>query len=134
MCSLLLFFSRCPSHRISASGPSSTTYQSQSVEENCLAEQIASANQMEKCLPDIKPDLCTQEMWDHLFDTFPGSSCRQNVNALPPPYLSVQGHENCLVSQPASASHSERCLPKEKPQACAVQAWDSLQANFEVIK
>jgi len=122
---------RCPSHRVSASGPSSTTYQSQSVEENCLAEQIASANQMEKCLPDIKPDLCTQEMWDHLFDTFPGSSCRQNVNALPPPYLSVQGHENCLVSQPASASHSERCLPKEKPQACPVQAWDSLQANFE---
>ena len=64
--------------------------------QTCIGEQLASENHMEKCLPDSKPEACSETAWDELESGFFGSQCRRQPNALPPHYLSIQGHENCL--------------------------------------
>ena len=87
---------------------------------------------MEKCIPEIKPVSCSETTWDEIQSTFYASQCRRQPNALPPNYLTVQGHENCLESHQASESHTEVCMPAFKPEECPLDAWESLQISFEV--
>ena len=49
-----------------------------------------------------------------------------------PPYLSVPGFENCLKEyNPDGQSHSQRCIPKKKPNSCSENSWKKLQDVFE---
>ena len=49
-----------------------------------------------------------------------------------PPYLSVPGFENCLKEHtPVGQSHSQRCIPKKKPNSCSENSWKKLQVVFE---
>ena len=50
--------------------------------------------------------------------------------ALPPPYLTMSGHQDCLGKQSSSGSHDEVCLPASKPSACTDQAWQELSNVF----
>ena len=100
--------------------------------QDCLQEQLASESHMEKCLPQEKPDFCSETTWDDVTSEFVGAKCRRQPNALPPHYLSVEGHENCLQEAQASETHTEVCLPSQIPEECPVDAWESLQINFEV--
>jgi hypothetical protein len=100
--------------------------------QNCIQEQLATENRMEKCLPEKKPEACSETAWDDLESTFLGSQCRRQPNALPPHYLTVEGHESCLETHQASETHSEMCKPIFKPEECPIDAWESLQLSFEV--
>ena len=100
--------------------------------QDCIQEQLATENRMEKCLPELKPEGCSETAWSELESTFLGSQCRRQPNALPPHYLSVEGHENCLETHQASESHTEMCMPVSKPEECPIDAWESLQLSFEV--
>ena len=100
--------------------------------QDCVKEQLASESHMEKCIPETKPESCSETTWDELESTFLGSQCRRQPNALPPHYLSVEGHEKCLETHQASASHTEMCMPRFKPEECPDDAWESLQISFEV--
>jgi len=59
---------------------------------------------MEKCLPAAKPDSCSETTWDEIESSFFGSQCRRQPNALPPHYLTVEGHESCLQSHQVEIS------------------------------
>ena len=52
----------------------------------------------------------------------------------PPPYLSIEGHEDCLSKHSAiGSSHTEVCLPYNKvggcckPLNCKIRAWIKLK-------
>ena len=47
-----------------------------------------------------------------------------------PAYLSIPGFELCLeeVQHPGD-SHTEKCIPANKPEYCSQQAWEDLQAS-----
>ena len=48
-----------------------------------------------------------------------------------PPYLSVPKWQNCTGSySPNSSTHSEHCLPLEKPSGCPDSSWSSLQGKW----
>ena len=53
------------------------------------------------------------------------------VGALPPKYLSVEGHQKCLGSHQASESHRAVCIPATKPGDCNDDAWTELKNVFE---
>ena len=47
--------------------------------------------------------------------------------ALPPSYLSIPGHTECLDSQTLPGdSHSGKCIPAIKPAYCSEAAWADL--------
>ena len=47
--------------------------------------------------------------------------------ALPPAYLSIPGHKECLDSQTLPGdSHSGKCIPAIKPAYCSEAAWADL--------
>merc|ERR1712156_1153258 len=61
-----------------------------------------------------------------------GGSSQSGLGLGPPAYLSIPGFSNCLEEHtPAGASHTENCLPQNKPRFCQQQAWEELQSLFE---
>lgn len=98
-------------------------------------------NEQQWCLPDSKPDDCSEDSWEQIQDSFPGSDCQSDSNesaensnvlgATPPNYLSVANFEDCLGIDESSQSHTVRCLPKSKPDNCPDESWQNLNSEFD---
>jgi len=103
---------------------------------DCLGSQmIGSSGHL--CQLTDKPDGCPQESFDRLQEVFEGDLCRdQNqkkisvLTGLPPAYLSVPQHRDCLGSKKVGSS-SQFCLPFEKPEACPQESFNQLRDVFE---
>jgi len=53
------------------------------------------------------------------------------IGGLPPAYLSIRGHEDCLGTMNSdSGSSTQRCLPTSKPNACDNQVWEQVKESF----
>ena len=98
--------------------------------EICLGKSTSSGGHQEVCLPREQPVNCTRLAWLGLQQKFEGKDCEplvRGLGALPPKYLSVQGHKECLSQQKFSANgHTELCLPTTKPEPCSADAWKEL--------
>ena len=53
------------------------------------------------------------------------------VGSPAPEYLSIPGHKTCLGSFNASPSHSEKCLPKQRPPGCLPETWTQVKDAFD---
>jgi hypothetical protein len=111
--------------------------------EKCLeSEQSLSGTHQELCLPSTKPVSCEKPAWNKLQKVFIGKDCDNQqasnlsvgiaslggAQGLPPKYLSITGHNDCLSSHtPRGASHSEICLPRSKPATCIDNSWNALK-------
>ena len=50
--------------------------------------------------------------------------------ALPPGYVSVEGHKQCVETEtPIGASSSYLCLPASRPSCCIPPAWNQLNSG-----
>ena len=119
--------------------------------DKCLGTvQAPGGSHEEFCLPSTKPFSCDTAVWNKLQQVFIGNDCRSapeleisssssgsivllgGESSLPPKYLSVEGHRNCLSSHNLRGeSHSEICLPRIQPSACNEDAWNGLNAQVE---
>jgi hypothetical protein len=52
------------------------------------------------------------------------------LDAQPPEYLFVAGHDNCLDDINVG-SHTEKCLPSNRPNGCESSTWIQIQNVFE---
>jgi hypothetical protein len=112
-------------------------YLSVSQHEDCLGTLDASASHSEFCLPIKKPRNCPRTSWRQMKNVFQGQDCPAvepqivgGLGGLPPAYLSVSQHEDCLGTLNASASHSEFCLPIKKPRNCPRASWRQMNNDF----
>ena len=104
---------------------------------NCLGSQhVRGASHTELCLPDAKPSRCNPNSWAALQDEVSNGGINKclpkllgGVMALPPKYLSIDGHKDCLSSHSprVGATHTEICLPSSKPSSCSAASWDKLK-------
>ena len=53
------------------------------------------------------------------------------IGGLPPAYLSIRGHEDCLDLYSPSPVSTAYCLPSTKPSNCLLPAWTELQQKFD---
>ena len=53
------------------------------------------------------------------------------IGGLPPAYLSIRGHEDCLDLYSPSPVSTAYCLPSTKPSNCLPPAWTELQQKFD---
>ena len=61
---------------------------------------------------------------DHeLFYNFP-------IGGLPPAYLSIEGHEDCLGEYSPSPVSTAVCLPSTRPSDCQRRAWFELKGKL----
>ena len=107
----------------------------------CLSSHNpSSGSHSEVCLPSAKPSSCTENSWNALKKQVKAgdlSKCKTQMvlgglGALPPKYLSIDGHQDCLDQHsPRGASHTEICLPLSKPPACSSDSWDKLKLEVE---
>ena len=51
------------------------------------------------------------------------------IGSLPPAYLSVNNHRNCLHEEDVH-SYTQLCLPNEKPGVCHETTWSQLQVEL----
>ena len=58
-----------------------------------------------------------------LFYNFP-------TGGLPPAYLSIDGHEDCLGEYSPSPVSTAVCLPSTRPSDCQRRAWFQLQGKL----
>ena len=56
--------------------------------------------------------------------------CPLTIGGLPPAYLNVRGHEDCLETVTNGGS-SQYCFPVSKPGGCLNSAWEELLDVFE---
>ena len=103
--------------------------------EDCLgAFQPFSSSYLAKCLPLTRPENCTFLAWRKLQENFDGKTCPENqMIGLPAPeYLSVIGHEDCLILYQPSKTNpiKSKCLPPSRPENCIPPAWEKLQEIF----
>ena len=118
--------------------------------EKCLeSEQSLVGTHQELCLPAMKPFSCSQKAWNKIQQVFIGNDCGSGQQprlgdqgsdkivflggqsrSLPPKYLSVEGHSDCLSSHtPSGSSSSQICLPSAKPSNCAEDSWNTLKKH-----
>ncbi len=86
------------------------------------------------CFPLTKLDACSAASWQELANLYSGASAppEKQLTGLPPAYLSIPGHQDCLqIQSPPGASHTEYCLPQTKPENCVQGSWDDLQDAFQ---
>ena len=70
-----------------------------------------------------------------------GETCRPNqiilgndLGAIPPAYLKFPDYKICLGTYQSSGdSHSEYCLPRQKPESCQFSTWIRLRKNFDGV-
>ena len=70
-----------------------------------------------------------------------GETCRPNqiilgndLGATPPAYLKFPDYKTCLGTYQSSGdSHSEYCLPRQKPESCQFSTWISLRKAFDGV-
>ena len=104
--------------------------------QDCLAEHSPrGASHTEICLPSVKPESCDSNAWTELKQELTAGRINEcpsrKKRALPPKYLSIDGHQDCLSdhSPTIGASHREICLPSSKPLSCSTIAWDKLKVE-----
>ena len=107
--------------------------------ESCLQNFQASQSHSEYCLPRGKPSSCPQEAFIKLQEVFVGITCPPvkisiigggGSQTLPPSWLNIPGHRNCLKAYQAGDNHREWCRPAEKPVECSQDSWDKLADEF----
>ncbi len=109
---------------------------------DCLSFFQASPTHTEKCLPLTKLPGCQPEVLEALTtalldDLVPPEPIPDQpiviggVGGLPPPYLTVPNHQDCLGSfTPPGATHTSFCMPVTKPENCPDSSWSDLQDKF----
>ena len=109
--------------------------------EACLDHFQASETHRELCIPTERPGDCPSDSWNSLKELFIGIGCPKSnfrliggAAALPPVYLSVEGHKECLGEYQASYTHTEYCLPLHAPPRCSQDKWDKLSSTFQGVK
>ncbi len=124
---------RLPTTPVAQVGP--PAYLSVTGHADCLGSHTPPGSTSSQfCLPKQKPPLCLDASWEQLQDPaiFSGIVCalskeeQQQVLALPPAYLSIEGHRACLREYQASDSHTGNCLPLGPPQGCSQEAFIAL--------
>jgi hypothetical protein len=119
-------------------GPSSLPPKYLGVEgwNDCTREYEASDSHTAHCLPLSQPSApCKSQAFQELLQvTFQveGIDSRSVgiLDAQPPEYLFVAGHEKCL-DDITVGDHKERCLPSNRPNGCSSSTWIQLQNVFE---
>ena len=106
---------------------------------DCLGTQMIGGSK-QLCMLNQKPLKCPQKAFDTLREVFKGEVCRdqkqeqdiiaEGIVGLPPAYLSVEGHRDCLGTQIIGGS-KQLCLLNKKPWKCAQEAFDTLQEVFK---
>ena len=71
--------------------------------DSCLKEHQASANHVEWCIPQIKPNRCDNESWTQLKNVFRGITCPPIKIAFsnyspPPSWLNIPGTKNNVMN------------------------------------
>ena len=90
----------------------------------------------ENCLPLSKPaGACTSQAYTELMQiAFKVDTARSTpggiLDAQPPEYLFVAGHDKCL-DDISVGSHTEKCLPSNRPNGCESSTWIQIQNVFE---
>ena len=101
--------------------------------EECLVI-IGTSEPVDHCMPEFKRPNCLLQVWQDLqeFDiqSCPSSSPGADPTGLPPAYLSVPNHQDCLGLEDFG-SHTKLCLPSSKPSGCLDASWEALNEVFE---
>jgi len=110
---------------------------------DCLGSHKKGSS-MHLCSLIQKPDGCPQESYDKLLEVFDGDLCDNQpglphadnfpalggARALPPAYLSVPNHRDCLGSHKRGSS-MHLCSLIQKPENCPQESFDKLLEVFE---
>ena len=95
---------------------------------------IGTSEPVDHCMPEFKRPNCLLQVWQDLqeFDiqSCPSSSPGADPTGLPPAYLSVPNHQDCLGLEDFG-SHTKLCLPSSKPSGCLDASWEALNEVFE---
>ena len=131
---------------IGGSGGLPPTYLSVIGHEDCLGSYEVGPVRI-KCLPKDKPSTCSNVIWKELNKVWEGNKCPYDndesydealdrpkniggTGGIPPSYLSVEGHEDCLGTYDAPPTRI-KCLPLKKPSACSKDIWHIINKVFE---
>jgi len=103
--------------------------------EDCLGEYSPSPVSTAVCLPSSRPDQCIPPAWTELQQKFNGENCPEEpviggIGGLPPAYLSIDGHEDCLGEYSPSPVSTAVCLPSTRPSDCQRRAWFQLKGKL----
>merc|ERR1711936_1204018 len=87
------------------------------------------------CLPSTRPPACIPPAWTELQQKFDGENCPEEpviggIGGLPPAYLSIRGHEDCLGEYSPSPVSTAVCLPSTRPNDCQRRAWFQLKGKL----
>ena len=122
----------CPSapRLIGRTGP--PLYLSVEGHEKCLTGRTPVGQALIKCMPVEKPEDCSQKAWTTLKSLQSVITCPQERQGLlgvgAPPYLQIPKWDLCTSSyQPKEATHTEHCLPSNKPSGCPISSWKSIK-------
>merc|ERR1711936_910476 len=104
--------------------------------EDCLGKYSPSPVSTAVCLPSSRPDQCIPPAWTELQQKFNGENCPEEpviggIGGLPPAYLSIDGHEDCLGEYSPSPVSTAVCLPSTRPSDCQRRAWFQLKGKLE---
>ena len=103
---------------------------------HCTRGFEASDSHTEHCLPLTKPEQpCTDQAYKQLLQIAfeveqPRASLPIMLDAQPPEYLFVAGHEKCLDEHNAG-DHREKCMLSVRPNECDSSTWIQLQNVFD---
>jgi hypothetical protein len=116
-------------------GADDSAYSSFHLVDECFGSHQVSPTHSEQCLPFSKPPLCPTNTWSKLVNVYTGVTCPPTKIAatvgggqtgLPPSWIAIPGHQDCLLVHQVSGSHQEWCLPTARPKGCSQQTWDKL--------
>ncbi|XP_059095477.1 neuroligin-4, Y-linked-like [Tigriopus californicus] len=127
-------------------GPPS--YLSLPYSEQCF-DKVNAGPSVTRCLPPVRPHGCPFKTWETIKRTFPGKSCQELENELPPSpgtmrttttsttarpqnmeYLMVNGLDRCMGMR-NDGGQIHHCLPYRKPEYCDFESWNKLLKTFE---
>jgi len=102
---------------------------------DCLGSQMEGTSS-HFCLLTEKPNNCPETSFDEIHRVFKGKVCRERQiilggeSSLPPAYLSVPQHRDCLGSH-WTGSFSKFCKLLVKPASCPQESFDQIHEVFE---